>query len=109
MFSNPLTDPNWAERVTNLFADFIEKIRSRTTQPLIYLARAIVFGIIAVVGVVISVAFLLIGLTRLLQDTLDTWFARDTAVWASYFIIGGIFMLVGMILMKKRYTKNPKA
>ena len=109
MFSNPFTDPNWAERVTNLLADIVEKIRSRTTQPLIYLARAIVFGIIALVGIVLSATLLIVGSTRLLQDVLEIWFARDTAVWASYFIIGAIFMLAGMILMKKRYTKNPKA
>jgi hypothetical protein len=40
---------------------------------------------------------------------LDNWFAHSTAVWSAYFIVGGIFLLVGMFLMTKRYTKNTDA
>ena len=65
MVSNPFTDPDWAERVTQFIADWTEKIRARTTQPLIYLARAIVFGVIATIGVIASVTLLLIGIMRL--------------------------------------------
>ena len=109
MVSNPFTDPDWAERVTQFIADWTEKIRVRTTQPLIYLARAIVFGVIATIGVIASVTLLLIGIMRLVINVLDNWFAHSTAVWSAYFIVGGLFLLVGMFLMTKRYTKNTDA
>ena len=108
MFSNPFTDPEWAERVTEFIAKWVEAVRAKTTQPLIYIARAIVFGIIAGVGAIVAIALLLIVLFRGVQALLEIPFSRDTAVWSTYLILGGIFMLIGFVLMKKRYTKVEK-
>lgn len=109
MASNPFSDPQWSERATDFITNSVEKVRSKTTQPLIYIARAIVFGLIAIVGLIVTVTLFLIGLMRLLENILANWFARDTAVWAAYFIVGGLFLAIGMFLMTKRYPKKTES
>jgi uncharacterized membrane protein HdeD (DUF308 family) len=44
----------------------------------------------------------LIALTRGLQAALDAGLSRDAAVWSSYLIIGGVFLLVGLVVARKK-------
>ncbi len=74
MVSNPLTDPEWADRTV----DFIDRV----------------------VGLVL----LLIGLVRGLQAALDALVSHDVSVWLSYFILSALFLVIGIVLMRKRYT-----
>jgi hypothetical protein len=53
----------------------------------------------------VSVIFL-IGLMRALNSLLDIWWSRDTAVWASYFIIGAIFVVLGALSMRQRSPRD---
>ena len=49
-------------KATNIFVNFIESIRNKTTGPILGLARACVYGVIRTVSATITVIFLLIGL-----------------------------------------------
>ncbi len=108
MFSNPFTDPKWAERTTNFIDKWVGFVRNKTTQPLIKVARGLVFGLIAAFGIVVAVALFLIGVVRALQILLDLAFSRDVAVWSSYLILGGLCMLGGFVLMRKRFGESEK-
>lgn len=102
MPANPLTDPNWATETTDKLVSFIDSVRAQTTQKVVYAARALVFGIIAVVlGVFIAVVALA-TLMRGLQSLLELAVGWERAVYLSYLIVGAIFSVIGLILFRKR-------
>ena len=102
MPANPLTDPNWATETTDKLVSLIDRVRSQTTQTVVYAARGAVFGVIAVMLGTLIANITLIGLMRGLQSLLELAVGWDRAVYLSYFIVGGILSVVGMVLFRKR-------
>ena len=47
MVSNPLTDPQWADRTVDFIDRWVSTIRRYTTQPIVTGARGLVFGLLA--------------------------------------------------------------
>jgi hypothetical protein len=108
MVSNPLTDPEWADRSVDFIDRVVSTIRRYTTQPIVTTARGIVFGLLGSVGVVAMAVLLIVGVTRGLQAALDAVVNHEAAVWISYFILAAIFGLLGALLMRRRYTEEDK-
>jgi hypothetical protein len=104
MPGNPLTDPNWANEVTDQITTLVGTIRDKTTNNAIVVVRAVVFGLLAAILGLVLVVLLLVLLTRLIQAILSNWIDWDTAVYVSYFIIGGLLTLTGAFLMTKRHS-----
>jgi uncharacterized membrane protein YedE/YeeE len=104
--SNPLTDPDWATKTVDFIDRWVGLVRERTTRPLIAVVRGIVFAVLILTGIVLVVALGLIGLTRGLQAALDVGLSRDTAVWASYLIIGGVLFLAGLVIARKQRSND---
>ena len=102
MPSNPLTDPDWAPKTVAFIDRWVGLVRDRTTRPLITVVRGIVFGVLIATGVVLVSVLGIIALTRGLQAALDAGMSRDAAVWASYLIIGGVFLLAGIVIARKQ-------
>ena len=109
MASNPLSDPAWATRAVDFIDRVVGTIRKYTTQPLVVVARGIVFGLLAGFGIVVAIALFLIGLTRGLQSALDAVFSHEVSVWVSYFVLSAVFLVVGIILMRRRYTPEEES
>jgi hypothetical protein len=106
MPGNPLTDPNWATDVADQIITLVAKVRDKTTNNAIKGARAIVFGIIGAFLGIFALVLVLIGVTRGLQSLFDIWVSWPTAVYLSYFTLGGIFTLAGLFLMGKRHSPD---
>jgi hypothetical protein len=102
MPANPLTDPNWATDLTDRLVTLIETVRLKTTQNIVYAARAVVFGLIAVIVGTFALVILLVMLMRGLQAFLDLFTTWERAVYLSYLIVGAILSIIGMVLFKKR-------
>jgi uncharacterized membrane protein YGL010W len=102
MPGNPLTDPNWAKDLTDTIDRTIGKVRDTATSKAVRASRAIVFGVLAAILGLITCVLLLIVLTRGTQALLDLVVHRPVAVYLSYFIVGGILCLLGVLLMRKR-------
>lgn len=109
MASNPLNDPEWATRAVDVIDRIVGSIRKYTTQPLILVARGIVFGLLAGFGIAVALVLALIGLSRGLQSALDAVFEHEVSVWVSYFILSAIFLVVGVVLMRRRYTPEQES
>jgi uncharacterized membrane protein len=102
MPANPLTDPNWATETTDKIVSVIDSVRAQTTQKVVYAARGAVFGVIAVLlGTLIAIVAL-VALMRGIQSLLELAVGWDRAVYISYFVVGGILSLVGLVLFRKR-------
>jgi ABC-type antimicrobial peptide transport system permease subunit len=104
MPGNPLTDPNWANEVTDQITTLVGTVREKTTNNAIVVVRAVVFGLLGAILGLVLVTLLLVLLTRLIQAILSNWIDWDTAVYVSYFIIGGLLTLAGAFLMTKRHS-----
>jgi hypothetical protein len=109
MASNPLNDPEWATRAVDFIDRIVGSIRKYTTQPLILVARGIVFGLLAGFGIAVALVLVLIGLSRGLQSALDAVFEHEVSVWVSYFILSAIFLVIGIVLMRRRYTPEQES
>jgi hypothetical protein len=108
MVSNPLTDPEWADRTVDFIDRVVSTVRRYTTQPLVTTARGLVFGLLGTFGVVGILVLLIVGITRGLQAALDSVVNHDASVWISYFILSAVFAVIGFILMRRRYTEEDK-
>jgi len=102
MPANPLTDPNWATETTDKLVSLIDNVRAQTTQKVVYAARGAVFGVIAVLLGTLIAVIAVVGLMRGLQALLELAVGWDRAVYLSYFIVGAVFSLVGLIMFRKR-------
>src|SRR4029079_3285743 len=103
MPGNPLTHPNWAPELTKQVVDFIGKIRDKTTNNAIKVARGLVFGVLgAILGIVALVLFIIMS-TRGVKELFDLFMPKYRAVCLSSFALVGIFCLVGALLMAKRH------
>ena len=106
MAGNPLTDPNWATEFTQTIVESIDKVRNRTTKPIVMIARGLVFGLLIAFLGVMALVLLLVGLSRGLINLLEWPFDHDSAVWISHLIVGSLLVLLGAILMIKRQRKE---
>jgi hypothetical protein len=104
MPANPLTDPNWATETTDLVVSYIDLVRSKTTQNLVYAARGVVFGLIALIVGAFAVTVAIVMAMRGLQSLLELATTWERAVYLSYFIVGAVFSLAGVVLFRKRNT-----
>lgn len=104
MPGNPLTDPNWAQDLTEQITTFVGNVRDKTTNNAVKAVRAVVFGLIGLFLGLVTIALTILVITRGLQSLLDIFTSWERAVYLSYFLVGGIFTLTGLLLMGKRHS-----
>ena len=106
MAGNPLSNPNWASDFTDTIVDTIDKVRDRTTKPIVMAARGVVFGLLTAFLGMMAIALLLIAISRGLINLLEWPLDHDTSVWVSHLVLGAVFCSIGTILMIKRQSKE---
>jgi small-conductance mechanosensitive channel len=106
MVSNPLTDPDWAKRSVDVIDRFVQLVRNYTTKPLVYTARGVVYGFIALFGIIATLVLVLVGTMRGLNAAFDAAFERDKAVWITYLVLGGVLLIIGFLLMRRRFADD---
>lgn len=89
------SEADWTDQVTELIVESVDKVRARTTGPVLNVAHAAVYGIVALVLVVPVLVALTAGLVRILD-----WIAPD--VWVAYLIIAAVMWLAGAVLWSLR-------
>ena len=92
----PGLPPDWPQQATAKVVDVVDNVRSKTAGPAIRISRAIVYGLVAMVLLLIALPLFLIGLTRLLD------YAIPGDIWRVYFIVGGVFVILGLLLWSRR-------
>ncbi len=103
MPGNPLTDPNWADSTTDQVVKLVDNVKSKTTKPAVMAARGLVFGLLAIFLGLFALVLLLIVLTRVIQvGIFDHFVDHERSVYISYFLVGGIFTLAGLLAFRKR-------
>jgi hypothetical protein len=106
MPGNPLTDPNWAADLADTVDRYVSKVRTTVTDRAVLAVRAVVFGIVIAIAAPVTFALLLILGTKLVQRVVAIATDHDSSIWISYMIIGGVLVLGGSFLMRKRYVSE---
>jgi hypothetical protein len=106
MPANPLTDPNWAADLADTVERVVGTVREKATTPVVHVARALVYGLLAVFIGITAVTVLLIGMTRGLQALLDIALTYERSVYVSYLLMGGILSLLGLLVLRKRQVPD---
>jgi len=101
---NPLSDPEFPRKTVDFIDRVVGVVRDRTTKPVVAVTRGIVFGSIVAVVSVSLIVLTLIALVRGTQEVFELFLSERRAVWASYFFVGGSFILVGALIMRARHS-----
>ena len=97
---------DWASATADAIEKAVQSVRAKTADPLERLVRLLVYGLLAgIVGVAIAV-LLTIAAVRGLVEVIDLVWQRE--VWLAYLIVGGIFVLAGLLVWRRRTAKHEK-
>jgi hypothetical protein len=89
-------DADWTDQVTDLIVDSVDKVRARTTGPVLEGAKGLVYAVVALIVLVPVTILVLAGMVRLLSYWLPG------GVWAAYTVMAVVFILVGVLLWRRR-------
>jgi hypothetical protein len=109
MPGNPLSDPNWAPKLADTVERVVGQVRDKTTKPLLVAYRGVVFGLVAVFTAVFALVLTLVVGIRGLQALIEIFTSHADAVWIGYLVIGAVFAVVGLVVMKKRFPQEDPA
>ena len=104
MAGNPISDPEFPKKTVDFIDRIVGAVRDRTTKPVVAVTRGIVFGSIVAVVAISLVVLTLIAIMRGAQELFELFLSERRAVWASYFVVGGSFMLIVALLMRARHS-----
>jgi hypothetical protein len=106
MPGNPLTDPNWAADLADTIDRYVGKVRTTVTDRAVHVVRGVVFGLVIAIAAPVAVALFLILATKVVQHAIAMAIDHDSSIWLSYMVIGGLLVLGGSMLMRKRYADD---
>ena len=112
---DPEPEPTSSRPATGLVADLptrgadlvdnlVVLLRDRAVRPLTLATRAVVFGIIILAASMVSMVLVSIILIRVL-----TVYAFDGRVWISDLVVGGLFVIVGLVAWSRRTDPSAPA
>lgn len=104
MPGNPLTDPNWAPSIVDLIVQYVGKVRSTATDNAVKASRAVVFGLLIVVAVMVASPLIVILALGVIREFLGYFVDHATAVYLSYFVLGGLLLLGGFFALRARHN-----
>ena len=96
----PGSKEDWTDQVTDLIVDTVDKVRSRTTGPILEIAKGSVHAVVALI-LVLPVVVLL---TVLAVHVLTYFVFRE--VWITYTVLGAVLVLTGLTLWAKRRSRS---
>ena len=106
MPGNPFTDPNWAKEITDFIDRWVVKVRTTVTDRVVFAVRAVVFGIVIAIAAPVTLILMVILSTKLLQRIVAIATDHDSSIWISYAIMGGLLVLLGSVMMRKRFVSE---
>jgi hypothetical protein len=99
----PGSAQDWTDQVTGLIVDSVDKVKSRTTGPILEVTRGSVHAVVALLLLTPVVVLLTILAIRVL-----TYFVFRE-VWITYTVLGMLFTLIGVVLWSRRHAGASRA
>jgi hypothetical protein len=98
--ATPGSSEDWTDQVTGLIVDTVDKVRSRTTGPILEIAKGSVHAVVALILLAPVAVLFLVLVIRVL-----TYFVFRE-VWITYAVLGMLFSLVGVVLWARRQPRT---
>ncbi|HZU78458.1 MAG TPA: hypothetical protein VE991_00970 [Acidimicrobiales bacterium] len=92
---------DWPARVADMVEDVVTGVHDKVVRPLMLVARAVVFGIVAGAMALILAVLIAIAVVRVLDV-----YAFGHRVWASEALVGGVFTLLGLVAWTLRRSRR---
>ena len=99
----PGSGQDWTDQVTGLIVDGVDKVRTRTTGPILEVSRGSVHAVVAIT-LLLPVAVLFLVLT---VRVLTYFVFRE--VWITYTVLGMLFSLIGVVMWSRRHVGEQRA
>jgi hypothetical protein len=99
-------DHDWTFEVTDRIESAVSVVRDRATKPIVMVARAVVYGFIAAVLVLVLVTLLVIGVVRILDAYLPIT-PESRKIWVVDMITAAMFLGSGAFLLRMGRPKPP--
>ena len=99
----PGSKEDWTDQVTGLIVHNVDKVRNRTTGPILEITRGSVHAVVALT----LVLPVLVLLTILAVRVLTYYVFRE--VWITYTVLGMILTIVGVLLWSRRDSSATNA
>jgi drug/metabolite transporter (DMT)-like permease len=93
---------DWTTDAVDNLENIVTLVRDKTVVPAQKATKAVVFGLVVAFFVVTALLMLAIALFRVLV-------VLTGEVWASYLILGGIFVIAGALVWTLRTPRNKDA
>ena len=90
------TDDGLASQATSVVVNLVTSIRGKTTGPLLFVARLVVYSIAILIAAAAAVVLFVIAAVKIVNQLLPG------DVWAAYLLLGAVFALVGTFFWSKR-------
>jgi hypothetical protein len=99
----PEPERDWPAQAADTIERVVGSVRDKTTGPALTAARAVVYGMFAALVGAAALVLLIAGAVRVLDSYLpDSVFGEDH-MWASYLVLGLVFVIVGGVLWARRH------
>jgi hypothetical protein len=100
------TGEDWAATTADAIERAVQSVRAKTADPLERVVRLVVYGLLAaIVGIAIAVLVAVVALRGLVILIDVVW---QPEVWLAYLILGGIFVVTGLLVWRRRTAKTEK-
>jgi len=95
---------DWPAQAADTIERVVQEVRDKTTGPAINAARWFVAGLFLLVTGTAATILLIVMLVRIIDTYLpDSVFGEDH-MWAAYGILGAVFTIAGLLLLRRRST-----
>lgn len=95
-------DGDWTVQAADKVEQLVTTLHDRTAVPLGVVARAIVYGLLALIMGTATLVLVIIGFVRVVDAYLPG------QVWAAHALVGGIFTVLGGLLLRKANTNEKR-
>jgi hypothetical protein len=99
---NGIVPPEWPAQAADTIVDTIDTVRDKTTRPALVAARAVVYGLLAVVVGSVALISLLVGVIRLADNYLPG------NIWIIYAVLFAMLSLAGLFALRKANQPAPR-